>query len=104
MVNCLLKQSEIWFGDDTLELSYVMASFPALGSDFPSIALIVLHSLIGSELWYNVSSNCIHVCLQCSFVVLMRSSIICCRAGEVDFSRFEVISSFPISLLGLALY
>ena len=40
--------------------SKVMASFSALGNDFPSIALIVLHSLEGSVLWSSVSTNCLH--------------------------------------------
>ena len=43
----------------------------------PSIAWIVLHSLEGSVL-------CLHVFLRCSFVVLVISSFICCRAGEVE--------------------
>ena len=57
----------------------MMASFSAFGSDFPSIALIVLHSLEGSDLWSSVSMNC----LRCSFVVLVISSFICCIAGEL---------------------
>ena len=61
----------------------VMASFSAFGGDLPSIAFIVLHSLEGSVLWSSVSTNCLHVFLRCSFVVLVISSIICCRAGEV---------------------
>ena len=56
----------------------MMASFSAFGGDFPSIALIVLHSLEGS-----VVSNCLHVYLRCLFVVLVILSFICCRAGEV---------------------
>ena len=35
--------------------SKVMASFSAFGDDFPSIALIVLHSLERSALWSPVS-------------------------------------------------
>ena len=35
--------------------SKVMASFSAFGDDFPSIALIVLHSLEGFVLWSSVS-------------------------------------------------
>ena len=61
----------------------VMASFSAFGSDLPSIAFIVLHSLEGSVLWSSVSTNCLHVFLRCSFVVLVISTFICCRAGEV---------------------
>ena len=49
----------------------------------PSIAFIVLHSLEGSVLWSSVSTNCLHVFLRCSFVGLVISSFICCRAGEV---------------------
>ena len=44
----------------------------------PSIAFIVHHSLEGY-----VSTNCLYVFLRCSFVVLVISSFICCRAGEV---------------------
>ena len=61
----------------------VMASFSAFGGDLSSIAFIVLHSLEGSVLWSSVSTNCLHVFLRCSFVVLVISSFICCRAGEV---------------------
>ena len=61
----------------------VMSSFSAFGGDLPSIAFIVLHSLEGSVLWSSVSTNCHHVFLRCSFVVLVISSFICCRAGEV---------------------
>ena len=61
----------------------VMASFSAFGGDLPSIAFIVLHSLEGSVLWSSVSTNCLHVFLRCSFVVLVISSFICCRAGVV---------------------
>ena len=60
-----------------------MALFSAFGGNFPSIALIVLHSLEGSVLWSSVSTNCLHVFLLCSFVVLVLSSFICCREGEV---------------------
>ena len=60
----------------------VMASFSAFGGDLPSIAFIVLHRLEGSVLWSSVSTNCLHVFLRCSFVVLVISSFICCRAGE----------------------
>ena len=59
------------------------ASFSAFGGDLLSIALIVLLSLEGSVLWSSVSTECLHVCLRCSFVVLVISSFICCRAGEV---------------------
>ena len=61
----------------------MMASFSAFGGDLLSIALIVLHSLEGSVLWASVSTNCLHDFLRCSFVVLVISSFICCRAGEV---------------------
>ena len=63
--------------------SKVMASFSAFGGDFPSISLIVLHSLEGSVLWSSVSTNCLHVFLRCLFVVLVISSFIYCRAGQV---------------------
>ena len=58
--------------------SKVKASFSAFGDDLLSIALIVLHSL-----WSSVSTNCLHVFLRCSFIVLVMSAYICCRAGEV---------------------
>ena len=61
----------------------VMASFSAFGGDLLSIAFIVLHSLEGSVLWSSVSTNCLHVFLRCSFIVLVISSFICCRVGEV---------------------
>ena len=61
----------------------VMASFSAFGDGLPSIALIVLHNLEGYVLWSSVSTNCLHVFFRCSFVVLVISSFICCRAGEV---------------------
>ena len=60
-----------------------MASFSAFGGDLPSIALIVLHRMEGSVLWSSISMNCLNVFLRCSFVVLVISSFICCRAGEV---------------------
>ena len=61
----------------------VMALFSAFGVDLPSISFIVPHSLEGSVLWSSVSTNCLHVFLRCSFVVLGISSFVCCRAGEV---------------------
>ena len=87
----------------------MMASFSAFGGDFPSIALIVLHSLEGSVLWSSVSTNCLHVFLGCSFVVLVISSFICCRAcevGSIDFRSshaliFSYISTGTGSLLRL---
>ena len=60
-----------------------MASLSAFCSDFASFTLIVLHSLEGSLLCSSVSTNYLHVFLRCSFVVLVISSFICCRAGEV---------------------
>ena len=47
----------------------MMAS--SFGGDFPSIAMIVLHSLEGFFLWSSVSTNCLHVFLRSSFVVLV---------------------------------
>ena len=61
----------------------MMASFLALDGDVPSIALIVLHILEGSDLWSSVSTNYFHVYLRCSFVVLLISSFILCRACYV---------------------
>ena len=58
--------------------SKVMASFSAFVGDLPFIAFIVLHSLEGSVLWSSVSTNCLHVFIRCSFVVLVISSFICC--------------------------
>ena len=68
----------------------------AFGDDFPFIALIVLHSLEGSVLWSSVSTNCLRVFLRCSFVVLVISAFICCRAGEVgslDLRSYRVLIS-----------
>ena len=78
----------------------VMASFSVFGGDLPSIAFIVLHSLEGFVLWSSVSTNCLHVFLRCSFVVLVISSFICCRAGEVgslDLTSFRALIFFNIS-------
>ena len=61
----------------------MIASFSALGIDLPSIALIVLHSFVGSVLWSNVSTNRPHLCLLCSFVILVISSFM---AGEVPMT------------------
>ena len=61
----------------------MMASFSAIGSDFPFIDLVVLHSLVWSDLWSSVSTNCHHDLCPCSFVVLVLSLFICCSAGEV---------------------
>ena len=61
----------------------MIASFSAFGGDLPSIALIALNILEGYVLWSSVSTNCLHVFLRCSFVVLVISSFICCRAGEL---------------------
>ena len=50
VMNCRLKSLAICFGEVTWEPSNVIASFSALGVDLPSIALIVLHSFVGSVL------------------------------------------------------
>ena len=78
--------------------SKVMASFSAFGGDFPSISLIVIHSLEGYVLWSSVSTNCLHVFLRCSFVVMAISSVIYCKAGEVGYldlksSRVLILSN-----------
>ena len=62
----------------------MIALFSALGIDLPSIALIVLHSFVWPVLWYNVSTNCLHFFLLCSFVILVITSFISCREGEVE--------------------
>ena len=69
----------------------MMASFSVLGGDIPPFALIVLHNLVGSDLWSSVSTNYLNVCLRCSFVVLVISSFICCRVGEVGSLDLRVI-------------
>ena len=56
-----------------------MASFSALGNDLSPIALIVLHSLEGSDLCFSFFTSCMQGYLRCSFV-----------AGGI--SRSEVIS------------
>ena len=78
-----------------------MDSFSAFGGEFPSIALIFHHSLEGSVLWSSVSTNCLHVFLRCSFVILVISSLICCRAGEVvsldlRSSRVLILSNISV--------
>ena len=77
----------------------MMASFSAFGGDFPSIALIVLHSLEGSVLWSSVSTNCLHVFLRCSFVVLVISSFICRRAGDVGPLNRSQFAFFKLKLV-----
>ena len=77
--------------------SNVMASFSAFGGGFPSIALIVLHSLEGSVLWCSVSTNCPHVFLRCLFVILVISSFICCRTGEVGSLDLRSSRAFILS-------
>ena len=60
-----------------------MALFSALVGALPSIALRVLHSLVGSDLWSNVSTYCLHDRCLCFRVSLVSSSFICCSLGEV---------------------
>ena len=62
----------------------MIASISALGVDLPSIVLIVLHSFLWSVLWSYISTNCLHFCLLCLFVILVISSFISCRAGKVE--------------------
>ena len=62
----------------------MIASFSAFGVDLPSIVLMVLHSFVGSVLLFNVSTNSHHFCILCSFVILVISSFISGRAGEVE--------------------
>ena len=61
-----------------------MVSFSALDRALPSIALRVLHSLVGSDLWSNVSTYCLHGCCLCFRVSLVSLSFICCSLGEVE--------------------
>ena len=61
----------------------MMGSFSTFRGDLPYTAFIVLHSLEGSVLWSSASTNCLHVFLRCSFVDLVISSFICCRASEM---------------------
>ena len=77
-----------------------MTSFSAFGGDFPSIALIVLHSLEGSVLWSSVSTNCLYLFLRCSFVVLVILSFICCRAGDVG--SLDLMSSRALILSNIS--
>ena len=70
-----------------------MASFSALDGALPSIALRVLHSLVGSDLWSNVSTYCLHDRYLCFCVSLLSSSFICCSLGEVG--SCERRSSLP---------
>ena len=95
VVNCLMKKLAICFEEDTLKSSKVMALFSAFGGNFPSIALIVLHSL-GSVLWSSIST----LFLRCSFVVLVISSLIRCRAGEVG--SLDVRSSRALILSNIS--
>ena len=78
----------------------MMASFSAFGGDLPSIALIVFHSLEGFVLWSSSSTNCLHVFLRYTFVVLVISSFICCRAGEVG--SLDLRSSRALTLSNIS--
>ena len=80
--------------------SKVMASFSAFGDDLLYIALIVLHILEWYVLWSSDSTNCLHVFLRCSFVVLVISAFIGSRAGEVGSLnlrsyRVLILSNIP---------
>ena len=71
----------------------VMASFSALGGDLPSIAfiIIVLHSLEGSVLWSNVSTNfpCVSPVFICSSGDLVVHLL---KGGRGGISGSEVVS------------
>ena len=41
-------------------------------------------NLLSNVLWSNVSTNFLHFCIICSFVILVISSFISCRAGNVE--------------------
>ena len=84
--------------------SKVMDSFSAFGGDLPSIAFIVLHSLERSVLWSSVSTKCLHVFLRCSFVVLVISSFICCRAGEVGSLDLRSSRALILSNISAGVY
>ena len=56
-----VSQEEVCLTSFDAVNSNVMASFSALGGDFPSIVLIVLQSLVGSDLWSSVSTTCLHM-------------------------------------------
>ena len=60
-----------------------MALFSALDGALPSIAFRVLHSLVGSDLWSNVSTCGLHDRCLCFRVSLVSSSFICCSLGQV---------------------
>ena len=70
-------------------------SFLALSGDLSCVVLIVLHSLDWSDLWSSVSTNCLYVCIKCSFVDLFISSFIFCMAGEVGYINL-MLSRAPI--------
>ena len=72
-----------------------MASFTTFGGDLQYIALTVLRGLEGSDLWSSVSTNCLHVSILCSFVIMVISSFIGCRAVEVR-SLDLVLLYFPM--------
>ena len=74
-----------------------MASLSAFGDDLQSIALIVLYSLEASVLWSSVSTNCLHVFLRCSVVVLGITAFICCRAGTVESLDLRLYRALIVS-------
>ena len=59
--------------------------------------LDIPYSLEGYVLWSNVSTNCLHVFLRCSFVVLVISSFICCRVGEVGYLDLRLCRALTLS-------
>ena len=80
-----------------------MALFSDFGCDLPSIALIVLHSLEGSVLWFNVSYK-LSPCVSPMFVCCSGDLVAHLLQGRQDgISGSEVLSSFPIFPLEPAL-
>ena len=77
----------------------MMASFSAVGCDFPSILLIVRHSLEESVLWSKVSTNCLHFCCLWLLVAWLISSFICRRAGEVGSRVLRLSRALIMSVI-----
>ena len=69
----------------------MIASFSAMGVDLRSIALIVLHSFVGSVLRSNVSTNCLHFCLYSGDLIVHLL-----QGGRGRVSGSEVISCYHL--------
>ena len=66
VLNCWLNLVASCLDDENEIPLKVIASFSASRFALPSIHLIVLHSLVTSVFWSNVSTKSLHFCLLCA--------------------------------------